>query len=90
MEELLLFFDFFSKLKFLQITCLMLSAISMFWGPLQVKKMYLKRVGADVDPEIEDRNSWILYPKKYSLKEKIYVVFIYLFSFFFIIIALNL
>jgi hypothetical protein len=79
-----------SKLHFLQIIFLLLAALILFLGPAIVKRKYLKRVGLEIDERIEDRNSWILYPKQYNRTEKILMVVIFFGSFFLGVLALNI
>jgi len=69
---------------------LVIAALLMFLGPGWVKRQYLSRNNISVDEEIEDRNSWILYPKKYNTLEKGLMVLIYVSAFILGVVALVL
>ena len=72
-----------------QIILIILSALLIYFGPVLVKRKYLNRVGLEIDENVEDRNSWILYPNKYDFSEKVIMILIYISSFLMMILAVN-
>jgi hypothetical protein len=81
--------DAVSRLSIFQVALIVLSALIIYFGPTLVKRKYLRRVGLEVDENIEDRNSWIFYPKQYDSSEKILMILIYVSSFLFVVLAVN-
>lgn len=72
-----------------QIILIILSALLIYFGQILVKRKYLNRVGLEIDENVEDRNSWILYPNKYDFSEKVLMILIYISSFLMMILAVN-
>lgn len=82
-------FDALWGLNLPQIILIILSALLIYLGPVLVKRKYLNRVGLEIDENVEDRNSWILYPKKYDFSEKSLMILIYIGSFLMVVLAVN-
>jgi hypothetical protein len=78
-----------SKLLPLQVSLIIIAFLILYIGPVLIKNRYLRRNNLTRDDAIDDRNLWILYPKQYSLLEKIMMVLIYLVPFILLIVAVN-
>lgn len=89
MDEFLKLIDHLLSLNQLQAMLLIMAATIIFVGPLLIKKKHLRRKKELVDENIEDRNSWILYPKQYNSIEKLLMIGVYLSTFLLGVIAVN-
>lgn len=83
----MMFSRFISALHFNQGACIFLAALTIFLGPFFIKKKYLKRRGIEVDEALDEHNSWLFVPKQYNTAEKILMILVYVFSFFFMVLA---
>ncbi|MBD9359689.1 hypothetical protein [Methylomonas fluvii] len=77
------------RLNVPQVLLVILSALLIYFGPALVNRKYLNRVGLEIDENVEDRNSWILYPNKYNVSEKALMILIYISSFLIVVLAVN-
>jgi len=89
MDEFLKLIDNLLSLSPLQAVLIIMAATIIFTGPLLIKKKYLRRKKILADENIEDRNSWILYPKQYNSIEKLLMIGVYLSTFLLAVIAVN-
>ena len=83
-------FKFLLELEGAKLVCLVFAGLLIFVGPTLIKKRYLTRNGISIDEQLEDRNSWLVFPKQYNLYEKFLLLFVYMFAFFLIIVAVNI
>jgi hypothetical protein len=90
MDNFSMLLRFFSKLSFLQIILMLLSALILFLGPVLVKRKYLRRAGLEVNERIENRNEWILFPKQYNFNERALMILIFISSFFLVVLLVNI
>jgi len=88
-ESLSEFGQVISNFSYGQIGFLILAALTIILGQQLIKKKYLNRNGIEEDEQLDDRNSWILLPKQYNTLEKTLLISVYVFSFIFIVIAVN-
>tara|TARA_R110001592_G_scaffold408_2_gene2284 strand:+ start:5742 stop:6002 length:261 start_codon:yes stop_codon:yes gene_type:complete len=81
---------FIANLEGAKLLCLALAGLLVFAGPTLIKSRYLARNNLTVDEQLDDRNSWLFFPKQYSFFEKSLLLFVFVLAFFLIIIAVNI
>ena len=89
MDNFQIFYNSLLDMPPLQVMLFITAAVIIYAGPVLIKKKYLRRNKILVDENIEDRNSWILFPKQYNSSEKLLMIAVYVGSFLIGIIAVN-
>lgn len=78
-----------SSLDVMQMTLLIGSVVIYFGGGYWVKRRNLKRRDIEDDGVVEDRGSWLFFPREYNFYEKLQSAIIFFVAFILLVLLVN-